>query len=125
MIRPARPAAPVACKSDNKATARPTISKRHTENETESTPRPPMKSRASMPLSATMPRILSVKPTNIPNTPVPDLTTHKMSMGIIPSSNLAMAAPAPSSSPEAGIGGLMKYKFTGKVDTRQLSSPRL
>jgi hypothetical protein len=78
-----------------------------------------------MPLSATMPRILSVKPTNIPNTAVPAVSTHRLSTGIIPSSDLAMAAPAPSSSPEGnGIGGLMKYKFTGKVDTRQLSSPR-
>ena len=113
MIRPARP---------NEMTRRvsaPKQSKKEIDMEKEnSTPRPPIKSRASMPLSATMPRILNIQSTNLPATPA--APTPKMSGGtvLIPSSDLA----APSSSP--GAGGLMKFRFNGKVDTRQMSSPR-
>lgn len=71
-----------------------------------------------MPLSATMPRILNNQSTNVPATPVAPIPKVSGGTVLIPSSDLA----APSSSP--GTGGLMKYRFTGKVDTRQMSSPR-
>lgn len=110
--------------------------------------RPPMRQRASMPLSATMPRILHVKPVNIPDTPDParskPVEHPERKIGgtvLIPSSDLATATPAmvPSSDPPVvcssspmssgssgeGVGRLMKYKFTGKVDTRQMSSSQL
>jgi hypothetical protein len=115
MIRPARP---------NEITRRvsaPRQTKKEVDVEKEnSTPRPPIQSRASMPLSATMPRILKIQPTNVNVPATPADPTPKVSGGtvLIPSSDLA----APSSSP--GAGGLMKYRFTGKVDTRQMSSPR-
>jgi hypothetical protein len=85
-----------------------------------------------------MPRILNVKPVNLPDTPIPTTSTSKnvgidMDMSVerkiggtvlIPSSRLAQG-PASSSPEGEGVGRLMKYRFTGKVDTRQLSSPQL
>ena len=114
MIRPARPT------EMTRRVSAPKQTKREVDAEKEnSTPRPPIKSRASMPLSATMPRILNIQPTNVNVPSTPAAPTPKVSGGtvLIPSSDLA-----PSSSP--GAGGLMKYRFTGKVDTRQMSSPR-
>jgi hypothetical protein len=110
MIRPARPT------EMTRRVSAPKQTKKEVDVEKEnSTPRPPIKSRASMPLSATMPRILNIQPTNVPAAPTPKVSGGTV---LIPSSDLA----APSSSP--GAGGLMKYRFTGKVDTRQMSSPR-
>jgi len=114
MIRPARPTEMTRRVSAPKQTRKEV----NVEKEN-STPRPPIKSRASMPLSATMPRILNIQPTNVPATPAAPYPKVSGGTILIPSSDLA--APA-SSSP--GAGGLMKYRFTGKVDTRQMSSPR-
>lgn len=115
MVRPARPV--------KEMTRRVSVPKQTKDENENMTPRPPIKSRASMPLSATMPRVLNIQSNNIPTTPAPP--APKVSVGgtiLIPSSDLA----APSSSPGPGSGaeGLGKYRFTGKVDTRQMSSPR-